>query len=126
LVWLHFLIAEGLGKKANSTGRKCLRPGSHFRKGGNENDRQPIALHNQFTLQLDAIHAWRLHVADQTISVMQAIRFQECFSGCKLERCVSKGANEARRRAAKRIVIIDNCDYRRIGLHHSIYRNCDL
>ena len=60
----QFLIAEWLGKKAASASRKCLCPHSRFRKGGNENDRQPIALDNQFTLQLDAIHAWHLHVAD--------------------------------------------------------------
>jgi hypothetical protein len=32
--------------------------------------------------------------------------------GCKLEHCIPKRSNEAPGRAAKRLVVIDNCDHR--------------
>ena len=47
------------------------------------------------------------YVADQTISVMQAIRFQERFCGCKLDDCIPERSNEAHCRTAERVVIID-------------------
>ena len=39
-----------------------------------------MAVDNQFALQLLAIHAGHLHVADHAIDVMQAVRVQERFS----------------------------------------------
>jgi hypothetical protein len=46
-----------------------------------------MTLGNQFALQLYPIHTRHLHVANQAIGVIQLVRFQERFSGCKLEHC---------------------------------------
>ena len=105
------LIIEWFGKKADRAGRKRLCARFYFRKSGHENDRQMMTLGSQFTLQLYAIHARHLHVADQAICFMQAVRFQERLSGCKLDNCIPERSNEAHCRVAKRLVIINNCDY---------------
>ena len=73
-----------------------------------------MALVNQFVLQLYPIHARHLHIANQAIGVMQLIRFQKRFSGCKLEHRIPKRSNEAHCRAAKRVVVIDNRDHRHL------------
>ena len=78
------LIVEWFGKKAERAGRKRLCTRFYFRKCAHENDRKMITLGNQFTLQLYPIHARHMHVAYQAIRFMQAVRFQERFSGCKL------------------------------------------
>ena len=53
-----------------------------------------MTLRNQFTLQLHPIHARHLHVTDQAIGVMQAVRFQERVSGRKLDNRISQRSNE--------------------------------
>ena len=55
-----------------------------------------MTLCNQFALQFYPIHARHLHVANQALGVIQPVRFQERFSGCKLEHCIPKRSNEAR------------------------------
>ena len=86
----QYLIAKRFGKKADRAGRKCLCPCFHFRKSGNENDREVMTLANQFALQLYPIHTRHLHVANQAIGVIQPVRFQERFSGCKLKHRIPK------------------------------------
>jgi len=105
------LVVERFGKKADRASRKRLCTRFYFRKSGQENDRQMMTLGNQFTLQFYPIHARHLHVTDQAIGVIQAVRFQERVSGCKLDNCISQRSNEAHCRVAKRVVIIDNCDH---------------
>ena len=95
------LIVERFGKKADRASRDCPRSCFHFRKSGNENDREAMTLSNQFALQLYPIHARHLHVANQAIGVMQPVRFQERFGGCKLQRCIPKRSDEAHGSAAK-------------------------
>jgi len=105
------LVVERFGKKTGRASRERLCTRFYFRKSGQENDRQMMTLGNQFTLQFHPIHARHLHVTDQAIGVMQAVRFQERVSGCKLDNCISQRSNEAHCRVAKRVVIIDNCDH---------------
>ena len=64
------LTAKWFGEKADRAGRKCLCPCFHFRKSGNENDREVMTLGNQFVLQLYPIHTRHLHVGNQAIGVM--------------------------------------------------------
>ena len=103
---------NGLARKPIAPDASACARAFISRKSGNENDREVMTLCNQFALQLYPIHARHLHVANQALGVIQPVRFQERFSGCKLEHCIPKRSNEAGGRVPKRIVVIDDCDHR--------------
>jgi hypothetical protein len=64
----------------------CASTGFPIVVSGDENDRNAAALGSQVALELQSIHAWHLHVNDETRGIAQLVRPQEDvgrFKGCR-------------------------------------------
>src|SRR5262249_26343117 len=71
-----------------------------------------MTLRIQFFLQFHSVHAGHMHIADQAISIVDAIRFQKLFGGCELDSCISERSKQTHCRTAERVVIVDNGNHR--------------
>ena len=62
---------ERLTQEAGCSGFQCLRPDILLGESRDEDDRQPVSLRLQKSLQLDSAHAWHLNIRDHAGGVIQ-------------------------------------------------------
>ena len=62
---------ERLTQEAGCSGFQCLRPDILLGESRDEDDRQPVSLRLQKSLQLDSAHAWHLNIRDNAGGVIQ-------------------------------------------------------
>src|SRR4029078_4847945 len=101
--------SERFGQEPSRARGERLSARPHFGESRNEYDRQAMTLRDQPILQLYSGHGGPLHVGNQAIATRNLLRFQECFGGVKRGCSITKRSNEARRGAAERFIIVDNC-----------------
>ena len=62
---------ERLTQEAGCSGFQCLRPDILIGESRDEDDRQPVSLRLQKSLQLDSAYAWHLNIRDHAGGVIQ-------------------------------------------------------
>ena len=62
---------ERLTQEAGCSGFQCLRPDILLGESRDEDDRQPVSLRLQKSLQLDSAHAWHMNIRDHAGGVIQ-------------------------------------------------------
>ena len=62
---------EGLAQEAGCSGFQCLRPDILLGEGRDEDDRQPVSLRLQKSLQLDSAHARHMNIRDHAAGVIK-------------------------------------------------------
>src|ERR1700679_349559 len=82
----QFLVTERLAQEGDGTGLHPMPTGAFIVVCGDKNDGNAAAGSSHLALELQAIHAWQLHVNEEAGSILQFDRLQEIlgrFKGCR-------------------------------------------
>ena len=101
---------EGLSQVTNRPGPERLRTNPLIGEGREEDERHAVTLGQQVGLQLDAAHARHLDICNHTREVIEAVRSQELFGGCKCIYKIPERPHKAVGRGTHGCIIVNDCD----------------